>query len=187
MQTVLNKVIVELVQGDITDLDVDAVVNAANSYLILGSGVAGAISRKGGPTIQEECLAIGHCDVGSAVITGGGNLVARHVIHAVGPRMGEGSEAGKLANATRASLMLTEENKLVSIAFPAISTGVFGYPLESCAEVMLRVIFDYTFEDLETLRHVIVCLYDARAMAIFEAEFERKLAELNDDEEAASE
>ncbi len=181
MKTVLNGITVELVQGDITDLDVDAIVNAANSQLILGAGVAGAIRRKGGPSIQEECLAIGHCDVGDAVITGGGDLQARHVIHAVGPRMGEGSEAGKLANAVRASLHLAETHGLHSIAFPAISTGVFGYPLESCADVMLRVIFDYTFEDLENLQHVIICLYDAHAFDVFTAEFQRKLADLQDE------
>lgn len=178
MRTTINGVTVELVQGDITDLDVDAIVNAANSHLILGTGVAGAIRQKGGPTIQEECLKIGYCEVGDAMITGGGLLKARHVIHAVGPRMGEGSEAGKLASAVRASLRLAEQHLLHSIALPAISTGVFGYPLESCAEVMLRVIFDYTFEELAHLRHVIVCLYDDRAYQVFAAEFTRKLADL---------
>ena len=178
MQAEINNVVVELIQGDITDLDVDAIVNAANSQLILGAGVAGAIRRKGGPGIQEECLAIGYCEVGSAVITGGGNLPARHVIHAVGPRMGEGSESGKLANAVRASLDLAEQHGLRSIALPAISTGVFGYPLEACADVMLRVIIDYTFEDLESLEHVIVCLYDETAFNVFAAEFEKKRAEL---------
>ena len=182
MKTDLNGVTLELVQGDITEQDTDAIVNAANSQLILGAGVAGAISRKGGPTIQEDCLAIGHCDVGDAAITGGGNLTARHVIHAVGPRMGEGSEAGKLANAVRASLNLMEQHALSSIAFPAISTGVFGYPLESCADVMLRVIVDYTYEDLKTLDHIIVCLYEERAFSIFETEFQRKLDKLREDE-----
>jgi O-acetyl-ADP-ribose deacetylase (regulator of RNase III) len=181
VKTTLNQVTVELVQGDITDLDTDAIVNAANSQLILGAGVAGAIRRKGGPSIQEECLTIGHCEVGGAVITGGGYLKARRVIHAVGPRMGEGSEAGKLANAVRASLNLAEQNGLRSIAFPAISTGIFGYPLEGCAEVMLRVIFDYTFEDLQSLEHIVVCLYDDRAFGIFEAEFRRKFQELDDE------
>jgi O-acetyl-ADP-ribose deacetylase (regulator of RNase III) len=181
MQAVINDVTVELVQGDITDLDTDVIVNAANSQLILGAGVAGAIRRKGGPSIQDECLAIGYCEVGNAVMTGGGNLKARHVIHAVGPRMGEGSESGKLANAVRASLALAEEHGLHSIAFPAISTGVFGYPLEGCADVMLRVIIDYTYEDLESLNHIIVCLYDARALNVFVAEFETKLSELEDE------
>ncbi len=175
MKTVLNDVTLELVQGDITDLETDAIVNAANSELLLGAGVAGAIRRKGGPSIQQECYSIGTCEVGDAVITGGGNLKARHVIHAVGPRMGEGSEAGKLANATRASLALAEQNGLRSLAFPAISTGIFGYPLEGCAEVMLRVIFDYTFEDLQHLEHIVVCLYDSHAFEVFAAEFRRKL------------
>lgn len=181
MQTVLNNVTVELVQGDITDLEADVIVNAANSQLILGAGVAGAIRRKGGPSIQEECFAIGYCEVGDAVITGGGNLKARHVIHAVGPRMGEGSEAGKLASAVRASLNLAEQHGLRSIAFPAISTGVFGYPLESCADVMLRVILDYTFEDLSHLQQIIVCLYDDDAFHIFSTEFEKKLQEIQDE------
>lgn len=178
MKTRLNKATIELVKGDITELDTDAIVNAANSQLILGAGVAGAIRARGGPSIQEECLAIGHCDVGSAVITGAGNLKARYVIHAVGPRMGEGGESGKLASAVRASLDLAERHGLQSIAFPAISTGVFGYPLEACADVMLRVIIDYTFEDLQSLRHIVVCLYDAHAFEVFERELEKKLAGL---------
>jgi O-acetyl-ADP-ribose deacetylase (regulator of RNase III) len=178
MQTTINDVVIELVQGDITDLDTDAIVNAANSQLILGAGVAGAIRRKGGPGIQDECFSIGYCDVGSAVITGGGNLKARYVIHAVGPRMGEGSESGKLANAVRTSLALAEANQLRSIALPAISTGVFGYPLEGCADVMLRVIIDYTFEELEYLEQITVCLYDASSFHIFVNEFKKKLQEL---------
>jgi O-acetyl-ADP-ribose deacetylase (regulator of RNase III) len=178
MKTELNGVTIELLRGDITDLDTDAIVNAANSQLILGAGVAGAIRARGGPSIQEECLAIGHCDVGSAVITGAGNLKARHVIHAVGPRMGEGSEPGKLASAVRASLDLAEAHGLASIALPAISTGVFGYPLEACADVMLRVIVDYTYEDLESLRHIVVCLYDERAFSVFRSAFEDNLADL---------
>src|ERR1041385_3167732 len=107
MQTIINGVSLELVQGDITDLDVDAIVNAANSYLVLGAGVAGAIDEKGGPSIQAECDAIGQCNVGNAVITDGGDLPAKHVIHAVGPVSGEGDEEAKLASATRASLHLT--------------------------------------------------------------------------------
>lgn len=178
MQAIVNEVSIELAQGDITELDVDAIVNAANAELVLGGGVAGAIRRKGGPSIQAECRAIGYCEVGGAVITGGGDLKARHVIHAVGPRMGEGSESGKLARATRSSLDLAEEHGLRSIAFPAISTGIFGYPLEACADVMLRVIIDYTFEDLESLERIIVCLYDDAAFQAFAREFRRKLDDL---------
>src|SRR5512141_881862 len=141
--TTINGVSIELVKGDITDLALDAIVNAANSHLLLGAGVAGAIARKGGPTIQEECDRIGHCDVGSAVITGGGRLPARHVIHAVGPMAGEGREREKLVGATRTSLEVAAANGLSSIALPAISTGVFGYPLQDCATVMLSTIIDF--------------------------------------------
>ncbi|MDZ7261405.1 MAG: macro domain-containing protein, partial [candidate division KSB1 bacterium] len=106
MQKQINKTLLELVEGDITEMDTDAIVNAANAQLILGGGVAGAIRRKGGPKIQEECNKIGGTFVGGAVITTGGNLKARHVIHAVGPRMGEGDEDNKLRNATLNSLKL---------------------------------------------------------------------------------
>ena len=179
MQATINGINLELVKGDITDLAVDAIVNAANQHLILGSGVAGAIDRKGGPSIQAECNRIGHCEVGSAVITGGGNLPARYVIHAVGPRMGEGNEPGKLAGATRSSLMLAEQHGLESIAFPAISTGVFGYPMEACARVMLRTMINFTFEDLNSLKRILVCLFDDSALAAFSARLQSELNELN--------
>lgn len=175
MRAIINNVVVELVQGDITDLATDAIVNAANSALVLGAGVAGAIRRKGGPSIQEECYRIGACEVGSAVITGAGQLPARYVIHAVGPMMGEGQERGKLASATRASLLLAERHGLESLAFPAISTGVYGYPMEGCAQVMLKVIVDFTFEDLKSLRAIIMCLFDHAAYAVFAREFAKQL------------
>jgi O-acetyl-ADP-ribose deacetylase (regulator of RNase III) len=181
MEAEINGILIKLVQGDITDLAVDAIVNAANSQLILGGGVAGAIRRKGGPSIQQECLEIGWCDVGEAVITGAGTLPARHVIHAVGPRLGEGNEPGKLASATRASLTLAEERGLSSIALPAISTGIFGFPLEACAQVMLRVVIDYTFEELDHLKEITFCLYEERAFGIFVKEFQQQLAELEDE------
>ncbi len=136
-EVTINGRTLRLVEGDITDLDTDAIVNAANSHLQLGSGVAGAIRRKGGPTIQRECDQIGHCPVGGAVITGGGNLTARHVIHAVGPLGSDPNADDLLRNATRASLQVAEQNGLRSIAFPAISTGVFGFPIDHCAQIML--------------------------------------------------
>lgn len=178
METRINGITVALAQGDITELDCDAIVNAANSQLLLGSGVAGAIRRKGGPSIQEECLQIGSCEVGQAVITGAGELKARHVIHAVGPRMGEGGERSKLASAVRASLALAEEHALESIAFPAISTGVFGFPLEACASVMLRVLIDHTFEEHPHLKRIVVCLFDAHAYEVFAQEYRARLADL---------
>jgi O-acetyl-ADP-ribose deacetylase (regulator of RNase III) len=134
---------IKLIRGDITDMEVDAIVNAANTQLFLGGGVAGAIRKKGGPSIQEECYKIGGTFVGGAVITNGGNLKAKHVIHAVGPRMGEGDEDNKLINATLNSLKLMDENKLQTIAFPAISTGIFGYPIDKCAKIMINTVKDY--------------------------------------------
>ena len=125
MQHEINDTIIELIRGDITECETDAIVNAANDRLILGGGVAGAIRKKGGPAIQEECNKIGGTFVGGAVITTGGNLKAKYVIHAVGPQMGEGDEDNKLKNATVNSLKVADENGLKSIAFPAISTGIF--------------------------------------------------------------
>lgn len=160
---------VELVKGDITDLDVDAIVNAANENLILGAGVAGAIKRKGGPSIQQECDRIGGTFVGGAVITTGGNLKARHVIHAVGPRMGEGYEDEKLRNAVLNSLKVAEEKGLRSIALPAISTGIFGFPKDRCAGIMLDTI-EYHLQRRSELERIIICLYDEDTLRVFRKE-----------------
>src|SRR5262249_23693639 len=175
MKATVNGLDVELTQGDITDQDCDAIVNPANSHLVLGAAVAGAINDKGGPTIQAECNQIGHCDVGSAVITGAGKLRARNVIHAVGPRMGEGDERAKLAGATRSSLTLAEARGLVSIAFPAISTGVFGYPMQDCAEVMLATLIDFGKTQPSSLKRVVMVLYDNRGFQVFRQELTRQL------------
>ncbi len=176
MRVQIEDLTLELIQGDITDLEVDAIVNAANQFLILGSGVAGAIRAKGGPSIQAECDRIGGTPVGTAVITGAGNLKARHVIHAVGPHMGEGDEERKLASAVRSSLALAVGHGLRSIAFPAISTGAFGYPMDACARVMLRVILDFATGEHGSVEKVIVCLYDERAYSIFADELTRQLS-----------
>ena len=162
----VSKSSISLIQGDITDLDIDAIVNAANAQLILGGGVAGAIRRKGGPTIQQECNQIGGTYVGGAVITSGGNLKAKHVIHAVGPRMGEGNEDEKLKNATINSLKLMDENKLKIIAFPAISTGIFGYPIDRCAKIMIKTSKEYLQGNTQ-IEKVIFCLYTEDDFKIF--------------------
>jgi len=156
----------ELVEGDITDLEVDAIVNAANSQLKLGGGVAGAIRRKGGEIIQDECDEVGHCPVGDARITSGGALKAEYVIHAVGPVYGEGEEDEKLRNATLNSLKLAEQYKIRSLAFPAISTGIFGYPRERCADIMLSTTIAHLKGDT-SLKQVIICLYDPLTFDIF--------------------
>lgn len=167
MKIKIGKSEIEIVEGDITLLDRDAIVNAANDQLILGGGVAGAIRQRGGPAIQKECDAIGGTFVGGAVITTGGNLKARHVIHAVGPRIGEGNEDEKLENATLNSLKLADGNGLQSIAFPAISTGIFGFPLERCAEIMLNTTKNYLEKGKSRLTLVTFCLFGSRAAAVF--------------------
>ncbi len=158
--------VLELLDGDITELDTDAIVNAANAQLVLGGGVAGAIRRKGGPKIQAECDKIGGTFVGGAVITTGGKLKARHVIHAVGPRMGEGDEDRKLRNATLNSLKLADENRLKSIAFPAVSAGIFGFPIERCAAIMLGTTIEY-LKGQTGLQRVVFCLFGRDSYEVF--------------------
>jgi O-acetyl-ADP-ribose deacetylase (regulator of RNase III) len=166
MEIEINKTILELTQGDITDLDTDAIVNAANTALQLGGGVAGAIRRKGGTKIQEECNRIRGTHVGRAVMTTGGNLKAKYVIHAVGPRHGEEHEDAKLKDATLNSLILADKNNLKSIAFPAISTGIFGFPKDRCATIMLSTTVAY-LEGPTKLEKVVYCLYDRNTFEIF--------------------
>jgi O-acetyl-ADP-ribose deacetylase (regulator of RNase III) len=169
----IEKSVLELIDGDITEMETDAVVNAANAQLVLGGGVAGAIKRKGGPKIQEECNKKGTTFVGGAVITTGGNLKAKHVIHAVGPRRGEGSEDEKLKNATLNSLKLADENNLKSISFPAISTGIFGFPIDRCAEIMLETTIDY-LKGRTGLEKVVFCLYGRDSYEVFANQLSRE-------------
>ena len=168
----MDRTQLELVEGDITQLDVDAIVNPANENLQLGAGVAGAIRERGGPSIQEECNRIGRTPVGTAVMTGAGSLPARQVIHAVGPRMGEGDEDKKLASAVRAALALADRRGLKSIAIPAISTGVFGFPMERAARVMLTEIHRY-LQGGTKLDRVVICLHGEEAFGIFRRELRR--------------
>ena len=164
----VNKGQLEIIQGDITEMDTDAVVNAANAQLKLGAGVAGAIRTKGGPTIQEECDRIGGTTVGGAVLTGAGNLKARYVIHAVGPRMGEGDEDKKLESATLESLKLMDRRGLKSIAFPAISTGIFGFPLDRCSKIMLGAAKKY-LEGQTGIQRIVFCLFGEESFSQFES------------------
>ncbi|NCO66985.1 MAG: macrodomain protein [Nitrospirae bacterium CG_4_10_14_0_8_um_filter_41_23] len=163
-----------LVQGDITDRNVDAIVNAANSYLQHGGGVAGAIVRKGGQIIQEESNKIGFTPVGTAVITGAGKLSAKFVIHAVGPRMGEGDEDNKLKNAVLSSLLLTSEKGLKSISIPAISSGIFGFPKDRCAAILVKEALNYIKKNPQNSLEVIeFCVYDDRTAGYFKKEFDK--------------
>lgn len=159
MRVKIGRSIVELVEGDITRQKVDAIVNAANEGLRGGGGVDGAIHRAGGPEILAECRRIGGCPTGTAVITTGGRLPARYVIHTVGPvwRGGAHREPELLGSAYRSSLRIADENKVKTVAFPSISTGVYGYPIDRAARVALRTTGDYLKGDtgIESVRFVL--------------------------------
>jgi len=158
---------VVLQQGDITEADVAAIVNAANTHLQLGAGVAGAIRRKGGPTIQQECDAIGPISLGEAAITQGGQLKAAYVIHAASMHLGGLTSEGSLRDATISSLKRAVEKNLTSIAFPAIGTGVAGFPLSRCAQVMLEEVRRH-LQGSTTIEHVLFVLFDESALKAFE-------------------
>jgi len=153
-------------EGDLTDAEVDAIVNAANNDLMLGGGVAGAIRVKGGPSIQNECNRIAPIALGEAAITGAGRLPARHVIHAASMRLGEPTSEPNLRAATRNSLMRANENSLETIAFPAIGTGIAGFPIERCAQVMLEEVRAH-LSATTTLERIEFVLFDRRSLEVF--------------------
>lgn len=158
----------ELVEGDITTQDTEAVVNAANKRLASGGGVAGAIHRAAGPELWEECRKLDGCETGEAKITNGYELPASYIIHTVGPVYSGSSEDPKLlASCYRNSLKLAEENDIKSISFPALSTGAFGYPMENAAEVALKTAADFleNGSEIELVRFV---LYDSNALETHE-------------------
>jgi O-acetyl-ADP-ribose deacetylase (regulator of RNase III) len=158
---------IALMQGDLTEMDVDAIVNAANNDLQLGGGVAGAIRRKGGEAIQRECNAIGSVPVGGAAITTGGNLRARFVIHAASMELGGTTTARALKTSIAHSLRIAAERKLRSIAFPAVGTGIADFPLTECAQVMLREVAVH-LKTATSLEKIYFVLFDAEALDVFE-------------------
>lgn len=163
-----------LVQGDLTERNTDAIVNAANSYLQHGGGVAGAIVKKGGQVIQEESDKIGFTPVGTAVITTAGKLPAKFVIHAVGPRMGEGDEDNKLKNAVLSSLILASKKGLNSISIPAISSGIFGFPKDRCAKILIGESSNFLKENKSSTPNIIeFCIRDDTTLNYFKKEFEK--------------
>ena len=166
MRVIVNNTVLKLRVCDITEMNTDAILNAANTSLQLGGGVAGAIRRKGGRKIQEECNRIRGTHIGGAVLTTGGNLTAKYVIHAVGPIYGEDHGDEKLKNATLNSLILADKTGLKSIAFPAISTGIFQFPKERCAIIMLSTTRAY-LEGYTHLEKVTYCLSDKDTYEIF--------------------
>jgi len=170
----INHTKLSLVQGDITKQTTDAIVNAANSSLMGGSGVDGAIHRAGGPAILEQCKQIvakqGRLPPGKAVITTGGNLPAKYVIHTVGPIWNGGSsnEEQILASAYKESLKIAEENKLTSISFPSISTGAYRYPLDQAANVALGTLMSFLKEEAWSLKEVRFVLFDTRTYKAYQ-------------------
>ena len=153
---------IEIIQGDITRLELDAIVNAANHSLLGGGGVDGAIHRAAGPQLLEECRALGGCLTGEAKITAGFNLPARYVIHTVGPvwHGGTQNEDNLLASCYRNSMQLAVDHKLRSIAFPSISTGVYRFPIERASRIALRVLLDFVATEESAPRVVMVCFSD---------------------------
>ncbi len=158
----------DLIQANITTLDVDAIVNAANSSLLGGGGVDGAIHRAAGPQLLAECRTLGGCATGEAKITKGYRLKARHIIHTVGPiYSGTPRDAELLSSAVRNSLRLADQHHLTSIAFPAISTGAYGYPMREAARVILSTIITYLNGETQ-IERMLMCLYDGQALGAFQ-------------------
>lgn len=163
---------VEVVKGDITDQDVDAIVNAANNHLWMGAGVAGAIKKKGGQEIETEAVRQGPVDIGAAVITTGGNLKAKFVIHAAGMGQDLRTDKEKVRLATRSSLKLAEENMVGTLAFPAIGTGVGGFSMYQCAQIMINESIDFLSES-KTLKLVRFVLFDDAGFQSYEEELRK--------------
>ncbi|HEV2178106.1 MAG TPA: macro domain-containing protein [Terriglobia bacterium] len=162
-------------KGDITDMAVDAIVNAANNDLILGAGVAGAIRRKGGPAVERDCERIGSIPLGEAAATTGGNLKALYVIHAASMRLGGGTTAESLRLAVKNTLLCAEGKTIKSIAFPAIGTGVAGFPMDECARIMIHEVLEHV--KLRTsLEKIYFVLYDDDALNVFQETYRRSTA-----------
>jgi O-acetyl-ADP-ribose deacetylase (regulator of RNase III) len=157
----------EILQGDITEQTTEAIVNAANNRLILGAGVAGAIARKGGPTIQDECNRHGPIEVGQAAITGAGNLPCKWVIHAAGMALGSGVTASALERCTCASLEICRKQDISSISFPAIGAGIGALDVTTCAETMLRIAREH-LEKFDTPKKIVFVLWNLPTFEIFQ-------------------
>lgn len=166
---------IEILKGDITESNAEAIVNAANTELVLGSGVAGAIRKKGGPSIQAECSELGPIELGGAAVTGAGNLSAEYVIHAAGMRPGGRVSAESLKNAAQNSLQKARENGIKSLAFPAIGTGVGGFVVEECAQIMLSVCASFLKAGPGSVEKIYFVLFDEHTCKIFQNTLQSKL------------
>ena len=161
---------IQVVQGDITKLDCDGIVNAANRSLLGGGGVDGAIHRAAGPELLAECRTLHGCRTGEAKITKGYRLKAKYIIHTVGPiYSGTAEDAAQLADCYRNSLNLAKEHNVHSIAFPAISTGVYGYPLEDATEIAVKTVAQWLEDLADYTMQVIFCCFDARTERVYQA------------------
>ncbi len=166
--------LLRLIEGDITERKVDAIVNAANTHLIHGGGVAGAIVRKGGKIIQEESNKIGFVKVGESVITSSGNLPCKAIIHTVGPQMGEGNEDEKLSDAINSCLALATQKEFKSISIPAISSGIFGFPKDRCAKILINETIKYLSQRENSIINIVeFCLLDNDTINEFQKEFDK--------------
>jgi O-acetyl-ADP-ribose deacetylase len=179
MKAILHQSTLEIVQGDITQQDTDAIGNAANSALAGGGGVDGAIHRAGGPSLLSELKRrYKGCPTGSAVITVGGKLKAKYVIHAVGPRYsGSAKDPELLSSAYRKSLELCTQNKISSIAFPSISTGIYGYPVEEASRIALKTVADY-LKDHQEIKLVRFVLFDSKTFEVYQEALNELIASL---------
>lgn len=174
----IDSKILKVIKGDLTEEDVDAIVNAANSHLQHGGGVAGAIVRKGGRIIQEESNKIGYVPVGKAAITTGGKLKAKYVIHAVGPRWGEGEEEKKLENAVKSALEVAAEHNLRSVSLPAISSGIFGFPKEKAVPIIFNTVVHF-MKKKTSVEEVHLCNIDELTSSLFVKEVDKIKGEVN--------
>jgi len=178
VKIILNNIEIEVIKGDITEIEADSIVNAANSFLRHGGGVAGAIVRKGGYIIQKESddyvKKHGPVPEGDVAVTGAGKLKAKYLIHAVGPVYGDPQGDNKLYSAFKSALEKADELRLTSVALPAISTGIFGYPYEKSAKLLSKALKDFS-QKAVNLKRIIICLYDDKAYNIFKKILEKEL------------
>jgi O-acetyl-ADP-ribose deacetylase (regulator of RNase III) len=183
-EVTINQAQLRLVQGDITQQDIEAIVNAANPSLMGGGGVDGAIHRAGGPAILEECKQIvarqGRLPTGQAVITGGGKLKAKYVIHTVGPiwHGGDRGEPALLTSAYQESLKLAAENNIRSLSFPSISTGVYGYPVDKAAKVAIGTAINFLRQGTTLVREVVFVLFDSKTFGAYSSALKEQMRSL---------
>ena len=173
----ISKTSITLVQGDITECDVDAIVNAANTKLILGAGVAGAIRKKGGPSIQKECSEVGPIELGHAAITTGGDLKAKYVIHAASMTLGGKATEVSLKKSILNSLQIGSINNIESIAFPAIGTGIAGFPISKCAKIMVECFISFLKHNDHIFKQIEVVLFTQNDYIIFNKIFKELINE----------